>query len=161
MPYSIGPISEPDLKDVVALIREFAEFEDLLAHCEVTVERLRTAMFGSSRVVEGLIARDADEPVGYCLFFPNFSSFRGHRGLYLDDIYVTASHRGAGLGEAMLREVARKAAERGFERIDFLVLDWNEPAMAFYKKLGAVEDPSERHLKFTDEAFGRLASDRK
>ena len=158
MYHSIAPINEDDLDEVVALIQEFADFEDLSAYCEVTAERLRGAIFGENRFLEGLVARDGDTPIGYCLFFPNFSSFRGQRGFYLDDIYVTAPHRGSGLGQAMVREVAAIAAGRGYERIDFLVLDWNEPALAFYKKLGAVADPAERHLKFTDEAFSRLAS---
>ena len=158
MSYSISPISDTDLQDVVALVHEFAEFEDLSAYCEVTVERLRGAMFGETPFLEGLVARDGNTAIGYCLYFPNFSSFRGQCGFYLDDIYVTAAHRGSGVGNAMLKEVAATAARRGYERIDFLVLDWNEPAHAFYKKLGAVADPAERHFKFTDEAFSRLAS---
>lgn len=101
---------------------------------------------------------DGDTAIGYALFFPNFSSFRGQCGFYLDDIYVNAEYRGKGVGKLMLKQIARRAKDRGFERIDFLVLDWNTPASGFYQKLGAVRDSDERHFKFTDQAFERLAS---
>lgn len=155
---SITKVEKRDLAAVLSLIHEFALFEELSHLCEVTLERLETAMFAPGAVVEGLIARQDDAAIGYALFFPNFSSFRGQRGLYLDDIFVKNEYRGEGVGEALLKEIARIAASRGLERIDFLVLDWNKPAARFYDKLGAVKDPEERHYKFTDEAFTRLAS---
>lgn len=159
MNLSIAAIRPDDLETVLSLIREFALFEELSDVCEVTVERLREAMFGNGAVVEGLLAFDGERAVGYALFFPNFSSFRGQRGLYLDDIFITSLYRGKGVGEAILKELARLAASRGLERIDFLVLDWNKPALGFYEKLGAVRDAEERHYKFTDEAFQRLATE--
>ncbi len=158
MDITIRDIASDDISAVIGLIREFAEFEGLGPHCEITEERLGAAMFGSAAVVEGLIAVDGSRAVGYALYFPNFSSFRGQRGLYLDDIYVSGDHRGQAIGEAMLKQIAQTAVERGFERIDFLVLDWNTKAADFYLKLGAVRDDEERHFKFTDEAFRRLAS---
>ncbi|MEO6654657.1 MAG: GNAT family N-acetyltransferase [Pyrinomonadaceae bacterium] len=154
----IRSLQPADLASVVSLMREFASFENLSDFCTVTVERLDAAMFGDDAVVEGLIAFDDQIPVAYALFYPNFSSFRGQRGLYLEDIYINDKYRGIGLGENMVKEIARMAASRGFERIDFLVLDWNTPAVKFYNKLGAIRDGEERHFKFTDEAFIKLAS---
>jgi ribosomal protein S18 acetylase RimI-like enzyme len=158
MDLKIKAVGQADLETVVCLIREFAEFEDLSDVCEVTAEKLLEAMFTAGAVVEGLLAFDGALAIGYALFFPNFSSFRGQRGLYLDDIFVKNEYRGKGIGEALLKEIARLAASRGLERIDFLVLDWNTPAAGFYEKLGAAKDAEERHYKFTDDAFRRLAS---
>lgn len=155
----IRKVEKGDLGAVLALIREFAQFEELSDACEVTVEKLEKAMFTKAAVGEGLLAIDDGVPVGYALFFPNFSSFRGQRGLYLDDIFVKSEYRGKGVGEAIIKEIAQLAASRGMERLDFLVLDWNTPAARFYEKLGAVKDPEERHYKFADEAFRQLVSD--
>lgn len=154
----IRAIERRDLAAVVALIREFAEYEGLSRYCEVTEERLAAAMFGEGSFLEGSIAFDGDAAVGYALYFPFFSSFRGQRGFYLDDIYVTSSHRGRGLGIELIRRIARTARERGFERIDFLVAENNTAAIEFYKKHGAEINAGERHFKFSDAAFRRLAS---
>ena len=158
MSISIRNISETDLASVVELMRGFAKYEDLLEYCTVTDERLKTAMFGNTAFVEGLIAHDETEPIGYALFYPVFSSFRGERGLYLEDIYIRAEYRRNDLGLKMLRQIARTASARGLERIDFLVLDWNEPAVNFYLKHGAERNTDESHFKFAGEAFARLAS---
>ena len=157
MNLSIRKIGPGDLPNVVSMLHEFAAFEDLSSYCEVTEERLRTAMFGAGKVVEGLIAFDEDIPVGYALFFPNFSSFRGQRGFYLDDIYVRNEYRGKGVGLKLLKEIAQIAASRGYERIDFQVLDWNTRAIGFYQRLGADSNDEETHFKFTDEALAQLA----
>jgi ribosomal protein S18 acetylase RimI-like enzyme len=154
----IRPIKEDDLSAIVLLLHEFAAFEGLEKYCEITVERLAAAMFGENAVVEGLISISGDEPVGYALFYPNFASFRGQLGLYLEDLYVKPEYRDKGLGKAFLVEIAHIAASRGFERIDFLVLDWNKNAIRFYEKLGAVRDADERHFKLTDDVFKILAS---
>lgn len=156
MELSIRKVEPRDLKDLVAMLHEFAAFEDLSNYCEVTKERLAIAMFGPDAIADGLIALDGDKPVGYALFFPNFSSFRGQLGLYLDDLFISNAYRGKNLGHKMLKEIARIAASRGYERIDFNVLDWNTPAIGFYKKLGADSNDEETHFKFTDEAFRRL-----
>lgn len=153
----IRKIQQGDISSVLGLLRELAAYEDLSAYCTVTEERLHSAMFGDGSVVEGLIAFDGDAAVGYALYYPNFSSFRGERGFHLDDIYVKSDCRGKGIGEAMLKEIARDAASRGFERIDFQVLDWNASAIEFYKKLGAVFNDEETHFKFSGSAFDKLA----
>jgi ribosomal protein S18 acetylase RimI-like enzyme len=142
---------------ILSLMREFAEYENLLDYLEVTDERLRTALFGKGAVAGAIIAAVDKDIVGYAVFFPNFSTFRGQRGMYLEDIYIQPAHRRGGAGEKMLRHIAQIAASRGYERIDFMVLDWNAPAVNFYKKLGARIDQSERHFKFVDSAFKNLA----
>jgi ribosomal protein S18 acetylase RimI-like enzyme len=139
------------------MMHDFAEFEKLLDSFKVTELSLASAMFGPAGFVECLIVEEGESPVGYMLFYPCFASFSGQMGLYLEDIYVKPSHRGQGVGEAMLRRLAQTARERACERIDFQVLDWNTPAIRFYEKLGAVRNDDERHFKFSGEAFERLA----
>lgn len=158
MEFTIRNIIQSDLPSVIEMLREFATFDNLGEYCTVTEERLYVAMFGARSVTEGLIALDGQAAVGYALFYPNFSSFRGDRGLHLDDIYISKEYRGKGIGEAMLKQIAREAASRGFERIDFHVLDWNSPAVEFYRKLGAVSNDEETHFKFAGDAFEKLAS---
>lgn len=154
---TVAAMTREDIAGVLVLIREFAAYENLLEYCEVDQERLDVALFSVGGTAEGLVARDGERMIGYAFFYPNFASFRGQRGFYLEDIYVNDQYRGRGVGEMMLRELARLGASRGYERIDFLVLDWNAPAIGFYKKLGAVQDDSEIHFKFTDDAFNELA----
>lgn len=158
MNVDIRKITQPDIPKVIELMRQFAEYEDLAEFFEITEERLFAAMFGEGCFVEGLIAHGGDTAAAYALFYPNFASFRGQRGLYLEDIYIKSEYRRNALGRAMLKEIARIAVSRGYERIDFQVLDWNTSAIAFYEKLGALRDDDERHFKFTDAAFDQLAS---
>ncbi len=157
MQISIRKITERDLSDIVRLLRDFAEYENLSEYCEVTEQRLRDAMFGDDGFVQGLIAHDGPTPVAYALFYPNFSSFRGERGLYLEDIYIDAEYRRLNLGEKMLREIARVARSHGMLRIDFQVLEWNTPAVKFYLKHGAEHNKGENHFKFVGEVFDRLS----
>ena len=157
MAITIKRFERGDVEAVLGLLREFAEYEKLTEFLEVTEERIEKAFFADGSHVEGLVAMADGKAIGYAFFFPNFASFRGQRGLYLEDIYITESARGKGAGEAMLRELARLGKSRGYERIDFVVLDWNTSAIGFYEKLGAEMDHSERHFKFTDEAFKNLA----
>ena len=152
---------EKDISPIIEMIREFAAFENLSDYCEVTEENLHDAMFGAKNCLEGLMAFDAnDVPIGYALFYENFASFRGQRGFYLEDLYVKPEHRCSKIGEAFLRALARIGKQRNFRRIDLLVLDWNENAIRFYKKLGAKMDAEERHFKFTDEAFEKLSEEK-
>ena len=145
-----------DIPEILTMLRAFAEFEDLGQFCEVSEYRLQAALFGDTKVAEALVAVVGDAFAGYAIFYPNFSTFRGQCGFYLEDLYVRDEFRGTGLGEKMLSEIARIGRERGYERIDFSVLDWNERAMKFYRRLGAVSDESEVRFKFTDEAFKAL-----
>jgi ribosomal protein S18 acetylase RimI-like enzyme len=140
----------------VAMIRKFAAFENLSDYCKVTEENLREVMFGVNPCVEGLMAFDDNESIGYALFYESFASFRGQRGLYLEDLYVEPEYRGRKIGEAFLVKLAQIARQRNFVRIDFLVLDWNKSAIKFYKKLGAEMNADERHFRFAGEAFENL-----
>ena len=153
----IEPVRPGDLDDVVKLMHEFAEYEDLAEYCTVTTQGLETAMFGDAAFVEGLVARDGTKAVGFALFHPSFSSFRAERGLYLEDLYVNADYRRHDLGHRMLGMIARRAIDLGFERLDFMVLDWNTPAVNFYLKHGAEKNDDESHFRFAGEAFRRLA----
>jgi ribosomal protein S18 acetylase RimI-like enzyme len=145
-----------DVPAIVSLLADFAAFENLSEFLTITEEDLREAMFDDGAFVEGLICDVDGETAGFAIFYPRFSSFRGQRGYYLEDIYVDSAYRGRGFGEALLREIARKGKARGFERIDFQVLEWNFAAIEFYKALGAVIEDEDKHLKFVDEAFERL-----
>ena len=119
-------------------------------------DRMVGAM-SSRRFVEGLVAERGESVIGYALAYQNFASFRGQRGLFLEDLYVSESERGSGAGKALLKAVAKRAAELGCERLDFQVLNWNVNALRFYESLGGVRDEDERHYKFTDDAFRALA----
>jgi GNAT superfamily N-acetyltransferase len=152
--------STPDeVPAIVRLMRDFAEYENLAEYCEITEERLYNVMFGDEAFVEGLVAFHEDEPVAYAMFYPYFASFRGQCGYYLEDIFIAEEFRRNGLGEAMVKIVAKLARQRGFERMDFQVLEWNTPAVKFYEKLGAIRDDSERHFKFIDNSFHSLIKD--
>lgn len=157
MNIDIRKTGKNDIGQIVRLMLDFAEYEKLTDYCEITEDKLNDAIFGSDSFVESLVALDGETPIGYAIYFPYFASFRGQRGYYLEDIFIDAKYRGQGVGEAMLKHIARQAKSRGFERIDFQVLDWNEPAIKFYEKFGAEVNESERHFKFSGEAFERLA----
>lgn len=157
MDIEIRHCTPSDIPSIVRLMRDFAEFENLGVFFEATEERLHRAMFGDRSFVEGMIAADGERAFGYALFYPFFSSFRGQTGFFLEDIYIHEDYRQHGIGQAMVRAIAALAAERGHERMDFMVLDWNTPASNFYVKLGAVRDDDERHFKFIDDAFRNLA----
>ena len=151
--------STPDeVPAIVRLMRDFAEYENLGDYCEITEDRLMEVMFGPEAFVEGLVAFHESAPIGYAMFYPYFASFRGQCGYYLEDIFIAENFRRNGLGEAMVRIIAKLARQRGFERIDFQVLEWNAPAVKFYEKLGAIRDDSERHFKFIDTSFDSLVA---
>ena len=156
MNFQIKNATEKDVSQIIEMIREFATFEKLSEFCEVTKESLTEAMFGENSCVEGLIAFNDEKPIGYALFYENFASFRGQRGFYLEDLYVKPEFRGRKIGEMFLNKLAEIAKSRNFQRIDFLVLDWNETAIKFYEKLGAKRDESERHFRFIGAAFENL-----
>jgi GNAT superfamily N-acetyltransferase len=154
--FQIRTTTPSDLPSILRLIREFAEFENLSEYCEVTEASLQTALFGENAFAESLVAVADGTVIAYAIFFPYFSSFRGQRSVYLEDIYLQPAFRGSGLGEKLLREIAGRGKEKGAVRMDFQVLQWNEKAINFYYKLGAVADESETHFKFTDQAFADL-----
>ena len=148
---------ESDVSTILKFLSDFAAFENLSEFLTISEADLYNAMFGPGGFVEGLVCEIDGETAGFAIFYPRFSSFRGQTGYYLEDIYIDEAFRGRGLGEKLLRAIAQKGRARGFERIDFQVLEWNFAAIEFYKALGAVIDDEDKHLKFTDEAFARLA----
>jgi len=153
----IEKADEPDVPQIIEMLRELADFENLLEFCQITEDVLRDAMFGAKPCVEGLIALADEKPIGYALFYENFASFRGQRGIYLEDLYVKNEFRGRKVGESFLKKLAQIARQRNASRIDFQVLNWNKNAVIFYEKLGAELDADERHFRFIGEAFQKLA----
>ena len=133
----IRPATPADVPLILSFIRELAVYEKLEHEVSATEEDLRAALFGERPVVEAVIASLDAEPVGYALFFPNFSTFLAKPGLYLEDLYVRPAARGAGIGRELLEYLARLAVDRGWGRMEWTVLNWNEPAIGFYRKLGA------------------------
>ena len=128
---------EADAPLILQLIKELAEYEKLSHEVVATEDSLRRSLFGERRFAEALIGEVGGEPAGFALFFHNFSTFLGRPGIYLEDLYVRPKLRGAGLGRALLVYLARLALERGCGRLEWSVLDWNEPAIGFYKGVGA------------------------
>jgi GNAT superfamily N-acetyltransferase len=133
----IRPATTDDLPVIAGLIRELAAYERLAHEVVLDEEELRAHLFGERPYAEVMLAEDASAVVGFALFFHNFSTFLGKPGIYLEDLFVRAEHRGAGHGKALLAHVARLAVERGCGRLEWSVLDWNEPSIAFYRSLGA------------------------
>jgi GNAT superfamily N-acetyltransferase len=151
-----------DVQPIVALIRELADYEKLTHLLQVTPEKLRPHLFGEKPVAEAMVAEVDDEGSGkgdvvaFALFFTNFSTFLAQPGLYLEDLFVRPSHRARGIGAAMLRELARLAVARGCGRFEWSVLDWNEPAIGFYRRMGADVMPDWRICRVTGEALAAL-----
>lgn len=133
----IEPAVPADITDIVGLIRELAEFERLIDQFVATEDRMHESLFGAKRYAEVLMARLDGKAVGFALFFHNFSTFRAQPGIYLEDLYVRPAFRGEGIGEALLKRIAKLAVERGCGRFEWSVLDWNQRAVDFYKALGA------------------------
>ncbi len=141
------------------MIRELAEYEKALEEVRATEEQLCEALFGERPAAYAHIAESAEgEPVGFALWFLNFSTWRGVHGIYLEDLYVRPLARGGGYGKALLRELARICVERGYERLEWAVLDWNRPSIDFYEALGARPQDEWTVYRLTDGALARLGS---
>ncbi|MEV6422280.1 GNAT family N-acetyltransferase [Streptomyces sp. NPDC051662] len=148
-----------DVPVIRAMIRELAEYEKALDEARATEEQLREALFGERPAAYAHIAETDDgEPVGFALWFLNFSTWRGVCGIYLEDLYVRPDRRGGGHGKALLTELARICVERGYERLEWSVLDWNEPSIAFYRSLGAVPQAEWTVFRLTDGALAELGA---
>lgn len=130
---------ETDLSLILSFIKELAEYERLSHEVVATEALLRESLFGENVKAEVVIAYEKDQAVGFALFFHNFSTFMGRPGIYLEDLYVKPHARGRGIGRALLSFLARLSKERGCGRLEWAVLDWNEPAIRFYRNLGAVQ----------------------
>jgi len=143
---------------ILELIRELAEYERLSHEAVADEWLLHEYLFGDRRVAEVIIAEEHGEPLAFALFFHNFSTFVGRPGIYLEDIYVRPRARGRGIGKALLVLLAKIAVERGCGRMEWAVLDWNEPAIGFYRKLGAAAMDEWTVFRLTGAALEDLAS---
>ena len=154
----IQPATEPDLPLILDLIQGLAQYEQLAHEVRATAGRLRETLFGSKPAAEVLLAHCDGEGAGFAVFFPTYSTFLAQPGLYLEDLYVKPHRRGQGIGLALLRRVATIALERGCGRLEWGVLDWNESAIGFYKKIGA--EPLDQWTKYRmwGEALNKLAA---
>ena len=158
-PFTIRPACEADVPLILTLIRELAEFERLLHEVTADETRLQEQLFGAHPAAEVLLAFEADgTPMGFALFFQNFSTFLARPGIYLEDLYVRPDKRGFGLGRALLKQLARLAVERGCGRLEWSVLDWNENAIGFYKKLGAKVMEEWRICRVTGDTLQALGT---
>ena len=137
MSLAIRPANPADLPLIAALIRALAEYEKLADEVRFDEAVLGDKLFGPRPYAEVLIGEVGGEPMGFALFFHNFSTFEGRPGIYLEDLFVRPEARGAGLGKALLGELARIAVARDCARLEWSVLDWNEPSIGFYRSLGA------------------------
>jgi GNAT superfamily N-acetyltransferase len=150
----IRPAVPADVPTIRALIAALADYEREPESAKATDEQLHTALFGQSPAVFALIAQDeAGTPVGFALYFLNFSTWNGTHGIYLEDLFVLPEARGGGYGRALLCELARIAVERGYGRVEWSVLDWNEPSIGFYKSLGAVPMDEWTTMRLTGDAL--------
>jgi GNAT superfamily N-acetyltransferase len=146
-----------DVPLIAELIRGLARYEKLEHEVTMTEERLAANLFGASHhYAETLIAEVDGSPVGFALFFHNFSTFLAQPGIYLEDLFVTPEHRGGGIGRALLKELARLAIERQCGRLEWSVLDWNREAIGFYERLGARPNSEWTVYRLTGEALSAL-----
>jgi GNAT superfamily N-acetyltransferase len=153
----IRPAAEPDVALIHWFIRQLAEYEKLSHEAVMTEEILRQSLFGPRRAAEVLLGFAGEQPVAFAVFFHNFSTFLGRSGLYLEDLFVIPEMRGKGYGKAMLVKLAGIARDRNCGRFEWTVLDWNEPAINFYKALGAAPMDEWTIFRVTGEALNRLA----
>ncbi len=158
MNVAIRDATPGDVPALVALTRELAEYESLTHLFVATEADLHDALFGPNPAAGALVASQDHDVVGYALYFQNYSTFVGKRGLYLEDLYVKPACRGSGLGTQLLRAVAALAVARRCGRFEWTVLDWNRQAIEFYERMGATVLPDWRVVRVTGEALDALAT---
>jgi len=155
--FRIRPATPADVPIILELIRDLATYERAPSEVSATEEKLLQVLFGEKPVAEVLLASEDEAPVGFAVFFYNFSTWLGRPGLYLEDLFIRPEHRGKGYGRALLVDLAKIARDRGCGRMEWAVLDWNEPAIEFYKKLGARPLDEWKIFRLTGEGITRLA----
>ena len=155
--FAIRTTTEADVPVILSLIRDLAEYERAPDAVVANETGLREVLFGPQRSAEVLLALEESEPVGFAVYFFNFSTWLGRPGLYLEDLFVRPSVRGKGYGRALLERLAQIAQERGCGRMEWAVLDWNDPAIQFYQKLGAEPMKEWTVFRLTQDGIARLA----
>ena len=155
---SIKPARPGDVPLILAMVRELAEYERLADRVVATEDALEKHLFGAKPAAEAVIARDGDDPVGFALFYTTFSTFLAQAGIWLEDLFVRPEHRARGAGKALLRHLARVAVDRGYGRLEWAALDWNEPALGFYRNLGAEQIGDWITHRLDGDAIIRLAN---
>jgi GNAT superfamily N-acetyltransferase len=156
MSIRIAQTRPEDVGTVFGLVRALAEYERLSQLVVGSEEDLRRELFGVHPVIEAVLAWEAERAVGFALFFHNYSTFLARRGLYLEDLFVVPEARGRGIGKALIGHCARVAVSRGCGRFEWSVLDWNEPAISFYRSLGAEVLPDWRICRIEGDSLRRL-----
>ncbi|MBL8236340.1 MAG: GNAT family N-acetyltransferase [Bryobacterales bacterium] len=154
---SLRSATSADTPQILAFIQGLAEYEKLTHACVATEDSLRQSLFGPRRFAEVIMADYDGQPAGFALFFHNYSTFRAKPGIYLEDLFVLPERRGLGIGKALLKELARLAVERGCARLEWSVLDWNDPAIQFYKSLGAEPQDEWTIFRLTGAELLRMA----
>jgi GNAT superfamily N-acetyltransferase len=154
---TIVPATESDVPDIHALVKALAEYERLSHEVVSTEADIRHGLFGPRPYAEVILAKSESQTVGFALFFHNYSTFLGRPGIYLEDLFVLPAYRGKGIGRELLVALARLAVDRGCGRLEWSVLDWNEPAIGFYKRMGARILEEWRICRLTGEALGNVA----
>ncbi|MEO7166758.1 MAG: GNAT family N-acetyltransferase [Spartobacteria bacterium] len=155
--FAIRFATRDDVPLILALIRELAEYERAPNDVVATEDQLRENLFGPQPAAEVLLGEEAGTPVCFALFFHNFSTWTGRRGIYLEDLFVRPAVRGKGYGKTLLIRLAQIADERGCGRMEWAVLDWNEPAIEFYRKLGARPNDEWTIFRLTRDGIAQLA----
>jgi GNAT superfamily N-acetyltransferase len=154
----IRPAKPEDVAEIHAMVRELADYEKALDQANATPEQLHDALFGERPAVFAHIAEDdAGRVLGFALWFLNYSTWTGVHGIYLEDLYVRPAARGTGHGKALLAQLARICVERGYQRLEWSVLDWNEPALAVYRSQGAVPMDEWTVHRLTGDALAAMA----
>jgi GNAT superfamily N-acetyltransferase len=154
----IRPATEHDAELLVQFIHDLARYERLHGDCIVTPESLREQLFGAHPAAEAVIGEYDGKPEGFAIFFPTFSTFAAKPKLYLEDLFVNPEARGKGIGKALLMHLVQIASERNYRAVEWAVLDWNEPAIGFYKKLGAVVMDDWHVFRLTEDVIQNLST---
>jgi GNAT superfamily N-acetyltransferase len=157
--FEIRQATASDAPVILSFIKKLAVYEKLASEVTATEEILRETLFGQRRYAEVIIGYHRGEPVGFALFFHNYSTFLGKPGIYLEDLFVDEQHRGKGFGKALLVHLARLTKQRNCGRLEWSVLDWNEPSINFYKALGARSMDDWTVFRVTGEALDKLANE--
>jgi len=155
--FTLRPATPADISTVLRCIQALAEYEKLAHECVATEALLRESLFGDRPAAEVVLAYDGDAVAGYALWFRSFSTFLARPGIYLEDLFVFPEYRRRGLGRRLLTHLARTAVERGYGRVEWAVLDWNENALAFYRSLGALPVDGWTICRLTGAALPSLA----